>query len=172
MYMVFSLEAHRFTYIPRGSVLLNTCSYIDRGISFAFAFRFVLRNHLHHFVFDSIRKRTLKKKEIGEALKKKKRKNWGTRLKKKKRKRGHWFSFSFFFFSLSPTGAETDRVSDTCSYIDRSRSVDSPRPRNHPFAGGARGRGELNSIPFPRIARPHRHPPGSVFSTSHSYLEI
>ena len=89
MYMVFSLEAHRFTYIPRGSVLLNTCSYIDRGISFAFAFRFVLRNHLHHFVFDSIRKRTLKKKEIGEALKKK-RKNWRTRKAlKKKRKRGH-----------------------------------------------------------------------------------
>lgn len=172
--MVFSLEAHRFTYIPRGSVLLNTCSYIDRGISFAFRFVsfFVTISWFVNFGFNSIRKRTLKKKEIGGALKKKKRKNWGTRKALKKRKRGHWFSFSFFFFSLSPTGAETDRVSDTCSYIDRSRSVDSPRPRNHPFAGGARGRGELNSIPFPRIARPHRHPPGSVFSTSHSYLEI
>lgn len=42
--------------------------------------------------------------------------------------------------SFSPAKtARADRVSDTCSYIDRSRSVDSPRPRNHPFAAGTRG---------------------------------
>lgn len=34
---------------------------------------------------------------------------------------------------------------DTCSYIDRLGSVDSPRPRNHPFKGGR----ERNSILFP-----------------------
>lgn len=29
-------------------------------------------------------------------------------------------------------------LSDTCSYIDRLGSVDSPRPRNHPFEVGAK----------------------------------
>lgn len=29
-------------------------------------------------------------------------------------------------------------LSDTCSYIDRLGSVDSPRPRNHPFEAGAK----------------------------------
>lgn len=52
------------------------------------------------------------------------------------------FSFFLSFISfLSADGSRTDRVSDTCSYIDRSRSVDSPRPRNRPFAGGTRGGG-------------------------------
>jgi len=29
-------------------------------------------------------------------------------------------------------------LSDTCSYIDRLGSVDSPRPRNHPFEAGVK----------------------------------
>lgn len=70
-------------------------------------------------------------------------------------------SVSFYFFVNEQT-SKMDRVSDTCSYIDRPRSVDSPRPRNHPFAGGTRG-GEVKFNPLSLLLTHIRQPPTSSF---------